>query len=378
MGGARIGLGAAVAAAVALSLAFVPAATMLLTYTVGERMPTVNTVNQLFKEQGHIVGPIALRLGHQHIKRKLLLARSAVFYGLRGRRMGSDVTTASLGAMCSSATYDADMRALVNTHFITFDVAFRSAPYITRCVCGDGDPAKTLNLRGNIALLFNTATAKIDLVSIRAARKRKGTEVIVSGSALSWDGRPYLDHIYYNFYANAAGDDKKPPFLDTACEVGSCGQALDFLISSIIDEVFPILSSGTEPAFGGGTSGNGLPTGYDINSPVSDALCTGPVIDKCFADGCDTCIYTLFAGDVVSGGCTGASECYPCLNLARCLSGAYGSVGSIHLAKPAVTAAPGKGTRCEKAACYAGGTCVQHANHVHTNPLRRQREGRES
>ena len=37
------------------------------------------------------------------------------------------------------------------THGV-IDVAFHSAVGITGCVCGDGDPAQTVNLRGNIAL----------------------------------------------------------------------------------------------------------------------------------------------------------------------------------------------------------------------------------
>ena len=145
------------------------------------------------------------------------------------------------------------------------------------------------------------------------------------------------------------------PFLEEVCTVASCGQWIDRFVKSIMDEVL-VPSFLEENSLGNET------TIRRVTASVSDgdALCTGPVVDKCFNDGCDTCIYTFFNGRIKGGAeeCQEASVCYPCLDVAPCLTGDYGTVGSFFTNKGAKSGSLGQGSRCEKASCFSGGTCA--------------------
>ena len=157
MGISRHRSGAAVAALGVLCLGVLLGPAALISETFGGQLPTENTFKHLFLQKGHIVGPIALAVARQHVKRKLRLARSAMYTLVSGRRLAA-VTMASLQAMCSSSTYDADMRALVNANGVSFDVAFSSASSLPACICGEGDTTKTSNLADNVAFMVCDGT----------------------------------------------------------------------------------------------------------------------------------------------------------------------------------------------------------------------------
>ena len=205
---------------------------------VGKEAFTIDGLKR-FYDNGAI--GIAARLGKQLIKRKIQLARSASLGWTRrahGRRLSGHPaghTAASLAAMCSSPTYDADLRAAVNTHGVTLEEAFHGISAVTDCICTDG-PASALR-RTNFAFMFEAATGPLDFAAVLAAKedKRASLTVDLDNKLRDADGEVVTDLIFITVLdADETPQVGAIPTVDWACSSSACAHLGDELTEAII------------------------------------------------------------------------------------------------------------------------------------------------